>query len=86
MASFRYSNKRLGARGRGGRFARLSLEDVTGGSALVCPNPDCRKIVFYAAFIERGPFVERALPPTVCPTCGAALDPRTGPEPGSPPR
>jgi rubrerythrin len=75
MRSFRYPNKRLGARSAGGRFARPSFESVTGGNCLVCPNPACRQIVFYAAFVERGNFVERAQPPTHCPTCGSSLGP-----------
>ena len=79
MANFRYSNKRIGARDHGGRFARVTLAS-SGLGCLVCPNPDCRKLVFYELYrddrdgdIPDGPFVARATPPSVCPECATSL-------------
>ena len=75
MPSFRYPNKRMGTRGPGGRFAKMTLADL-GAEALVCPNPECQQIVFYDLFIDHRPessFVERAKPPEVCPECSTPL-------------
>ena len=73
MPGFRYPNKRLGARASNGRFARLTIEGVTGLSTAICPNAECRAIVSYPAFVERGAFVAPAKPPETCPRCGTAL-------------